>query len=234
MKKKMRMRMRSRSCEKARVIQSDGQVRQVELPMSVGDLLRLHPHHYVKEAITRSKIFKASMMPTEAQLQSDGIYLLLPLPRLFPSTSASALPLPPPCACFRRDNEDQEQKEEKRAKYGPSLWMGKGHQCGLFIFTSRTAQSFKVSPQGLGLGIAGSIRGGVMKRRRIWEPSLEMILENEILYPRNSSRKEGDSVQERNLDHKRIEQQVPSSCRAKTRPSFRMKKRDANANVIIL
>lgn len=229
-------------CEKVRVIQPDGQVRQLELPVSVGDLLRLHPHHYVREAITRRSRFRASIMPVEAQLESGGIYLLLPLPRLFPS-SASAPPLPPPCACFLRDNKEQEQEQEKRAKCGPSIWMGKRRQYWLLFFTSCIAHSCKVSPEGvgLGLGLAGSIRGGVMKRSRIWEPSLEMILENDILYPQTSSRKRGELLQEKKPGSKRIEHRVPkpgcsssSSCKPKTNSSsscLRAKKRDANANV---
>jgi len=235
---KMKMKMRrsmSRRCEKARVIQPDGQVRQVELPMSVGDLLRRHPHHYVKEAITRRTKFKASMMPMEAQLESGGIYLLLHLPRLFPSSSA--LPLPAPCACFLRDNQEQEQEEEeeRRAKSGPSIWMGKRHQCGLLFFTSCIDQSCEVSPEGLGLGLARSIRRDVMKRSRIWEPSLEIILENEILCPRSSSRKEGELDQERKPAIQRIEQQVPRpSSSPSCKPCLRVKKRDSNANVIIL
>lgn len=235
-------------CEKVRVIQPDGQVRQLELPVSVGDLLRLHPHHYVREAITRRSRFRASIMPLEAQLESGGIYLLLPLPRLFPSSSASASPLPPPCACFLRDNKEQEQEQEKRAKCGPSIWMGKRRQYGLLFFTSCIAHSCKVSPEGvgLGLGLAGSIRGGVMKRSRIWEPSLEMILENDILYPQSSSRKRGELLQEKKPGSKRIEHRVPkpgssSSLSCKPKPKtisssscLRAKKREANANVLDL
>lgn len=246
MKMGLGLRIRIRMCkhrEKTRVIQPDGQVRQVELPMSVGDLLRLHPHYYVKEAITRRTKFNASMIPMEAQLESGGIYLLLHLPRLFPSSSA--LTLPPPCACFPKDNQEQELEEERRAKCGPSIRMGKRRQCGLIFFTSCIAESYKVSPEGLGLGLEGSIRGGVMKRNKIWEPSLETILENEILCPQNSSRKDGDLVQERKPGHKRIEQRVPSSCCKKgnpkvssssfsSKPRLRTKKRDADANVIIL
>lgn len=238
----MKMRMCGR-CEKVRVIQPDGQVRQLELPMSVGDLLRLHPHHYVREAITRRSRFRAAIMPMEAQLESGGIYLLLPLPRLFPSSSASAPLLPPPCACFLRDNQEQEQ-EERRAKCGPSIWMGKRRQYGLLFFTSCIVHSCKVSPEGvgLGLGLAGSIRGGVMKRSRIWEPSLEMILENDILYPQISNRKGGELLQEKKPGSKRIEHRVQkpsssssSSCKPKPKTNsssscLRTKKKDANVN----
>ena len=165
-------------CEKTRVIQPDAQVRQVELPVRVGDLLRLHPHHYVRDATNRRINSRPSIMPMEAKLESGGIYLL-PLSRLFLRFHSAS---PPPCACFLRGKQDQESVE-RGAKCGTSIWMEKRHHCGPLFFTSCISKSCKVSSKGIGLGLesAGSIRGGVMKRSRIWEPSLEIILENHIL-----------------------------------------------------
>uniref|UniRef100_A0A0D6RB13 Uncharacterized protein n=1 Tax=Araucaria cunninghamii TaxID=56994 RepID=A0A0D6RB13_ARACU len=172
-----------------RVIQPDGQVRQLFLPATVADLLRLHPHHYVREARGGGGgggggIRGGCILPPEAQLESGGIYMLLPLPRLFPSSGSAPPPLPSPCSCFARVAEAEEEAAAAAAiKCGPSIWTGRRH----WGFHSCAAVS-KISPaEWAGASSLRDAAGGggktggaaVVKRSRLWEPSLEMILEHD-------------------------------------------------------
>ncbi|GLJ46686.1 hypothetical protein SUGI_0984220 [Cryptomeria japonica] len=156
-----------------RVIEPDGQVRQLHLPAAVADLLRLHPHHCVSHA------GGGAILPLETQLESGGIYLLSPLPRLFPTSASAPPPLPGTCPCFAQPPAEEED-DDRRAfiKCGPSIWSGKRH----WAFS-------KISPEGVSLreaaGAAGGGGGGgkggaaVVKRSRVWEPSLEIIVEDD-------------------------------------------------------
>lgn len=152
-----------------RVIEPDGQVRQLHLPAIVADLLRLHPHHCVSHA------GGGAILPLEAQLESGGIYQLSPLPRLFPTSALP--PLPGTCPCFAQQPAAEEEDDFRAfIKCGPSIWSGKRH----WAFS-------KISPEGVSLreAAAGSSGGGgksgatVVKRSRVWEPSLEIIVEDD-------------------------------------------------------
>ncbi|XP_024392225.1 uncharacterized protein [Physcomitrium patens] len=82
-----------------RVMHGDGHVRSLTRPVTVGDLLKCHPHHFVCKPSSTGPLYHSSMLPSDMELEEGRIYLLLPLPRLLPNLS-SALSYPPSCPCF--------------------------------------------------------------------------------------------------------------------------------------
>ncbi|GLJ45736.1 hypothetical protein SUGI_0962540 [Cryptomeria japonica] len=147
-----------------RVIQPDGQIRQFLLPITVSELLILHPHHYVSQAKAKAATGKrkSAILPLDTHLESGGIYILLPLPRLFPcssSSSSSSFPFSSSssCTCFQE-----------------LAFLHSG-------FVLKRPWSI-VSPSGQGplkISEGGTVVG--VKPRRLWEPALDVIMENRLL-----------------------------------------------------
>uniref|UniRef100_A0A7I4EQG4 Uncharacterized protein n=2 Tax=Physcomitrium patens TaxID=3218 RepID=A0A7I4EQG4_PHYPA len=76
----------------------DDHVRSLTRPVTVGDLLKCHPHHFVCEPSSTGPLHHSSMLPLHMELEEGRIYLLS-LPRLLPHLS-SALSYPSSCPCF--------------------------------------------------------------------------------------------------------------------------------------
>lgn len=83
------------------VVHGDGRVRSLAHPITVGELLECHPHHFVCEPSSDGPLYHTGMLPSEMELEEGRIYLLLPLPRLLPHL-ANTFPKPPSCPCFSK------------------------------------------------------------------------------------------------------------------------------------
>ncbi|KAF3771848.1 hypothetical protein EJ110_NYTH59362 [Nymphaea thermarum] len=189
------------------VIQPNGQVRQMMLPLKVSDLLMLYPHHFVAHAGTTKR---GSMLPLETQLETGNSYVLLPLPRIFPSSSSSSLsPLdaapPPPCSCFL---QMQQQGSSITSRMMSSMIMIMGGSDPADLSADGTSKpklkqrikaaltslqqpsSSKISPDesscsSSSSSSSSSLFGGRDKvachPRRLWEPALDVIMEDKVL-----------------------------------------------------
>ncbi|GLJ30502.1 hypothetical protein SUGI_0603660 [Cryptomeria japonica] len=143
--------------------------------MGDDNLLCLHPRHCVSHA------GGGAILPLETQLESRGIYLLSLLPRLFPTSASAPPPLPGTCPCFAQPPTEEED-DDKRAfiNCGPSIWSGKRHWA--FSKISTGGVSLREAGAGAGGGGGGGCgKGGtaVVKRSRVWEPPLEIIVEDD-------------------------------------------------------
>ncbi|KAG0589338.1 hypothetical protein KC19_1G014200 [Ceratodon purpureus] len=87
------------SWQPVRVVHGDGHIRSLTRPVTVGELLKHHPHHFVCEPTSNGPLYHSGMLPLDMELEEGRIYLLLPLPRLLPHL-ASTFPNPPCCPCF--------------------------------------------------------------------------------------------------------------------------------------
>lgn len=87
------------SWQPVRVVHGDGHVRSLNRPITVGELLKRHPHHFVCKPTADGPLYHSGMLPLDMELEEGNIYLLLPLPRLLPHL-ASTFPDPLPCPCF--------------------------------------------------------------------------------------------------------------------------------------
>jgi hypothetical protein len=67
-----------------RVVHGDGHIRSLTRPVTVGELLHHHPHHFVCEPTSDGPLYHSGMLPLDMELEEGCIYLLLPLPRLLP------------------------------------------------------------------------------------------------------------------------------------------------------
>lgn len=86
------------------VVHGDGHIRSISRPVTVGELLKCHPHHFVCEPTSNGPLYHSGMLPFDMELEEGRIYLLLPLPRLLPHL-ASTFPNPPCCPCFNSHRE---------------------------------------------------------------------------------------------------------------------------------
>ncbi|XP_024369997.1 uncharacterized protein [Physcomitrium patens] len=82
-----------------RVMHGDGQVRSFTRTVTVGELLKCHPHHFVCEPTSDGPIYHSGMLPFDMELEEGRVYLLLPLPRLLPHLGGT-FSNPPSCPCF--------------------------------------------------------------------------------------------------------------------------------------
>lgn len=74
-----------------RVVYGDGEVLYLPPLTTVSEILASYPHHFVVNSGSSNQ-----MLPLEAELQSDCIYFLLPVPRMFPTA-----PFPSSqCKCY--------------------------------------------------------------------------------------------------------------------------------------
>ncbi|CAK9250078.1 unnamed protein product [Sphagnum jensenii] len=87
--------------EPVRVVDGDGRVRSLNRPVTVGELVECHPHHFVCEPTSKAPLYHTAMLPLDMQLEEGRIYLLLPLPRLLPHLSNIFDSEPPSCPCFQ-------------------------------------------------------------------------------------------------------------------------------------
>ncbi|KAH8931832.1 hypothetical protein BDL97_19G041400 [Sphagnum fallax] len=83
-----------------RVVDGEGRVRSLIHPVTVGELVECHPHHFVCEPSTEAPLYHTAMLPLDMELVEGRIYLLLPLPRLLPHLS-NIFSNPPSCSCFQ-------------------------------------------------------------------------------------------------------------------------------------
>ncbi|CAN6470436.1 unnamed protein product [Victoria cruziana] len=185
------------------VIQPNGQVRQMMLPLKVSDLLMLYPHNFVAHAGTTKR---GSMLPMETQLETGNTYVLLPLPRIFPSSSSSSSlpPLdapPPPCSCFL---QMQQQGSSITSRMMSSMIMIMGGSDATDLSVDGTSKpklkqrikaaltslqqpsSCKISPDESSCSSSSSslFAGrdkGACHPRRLWEPALDVIMEDKVL-----------------------------------------------------
>lgn len=78
-----------------RVVYGDGEVLYLPPLTTVSEILASYPHHFVVNSGSSNQ-----MLPLEAELQSDCIYFLLPVPRMFPTA-----PFPSSqCRCYEEDS----------------------------------------------------------------------------------------------------------------------------------
>lgn len=85
-----------------RVVHGDGHIRSLPPPVTVGELLKCHPHHFVCEPTSTGPLYHSGMLPFDMELEEGRIYLLLPLPRLLPHLAST---FPTSCPCFsHREN----------------------------------------------------------------------------------------------------------------------------------
>eukprot|EP01018_Ginkgo_biloba_P017625 Gb_20618 [translate_table: standard] len=160
----MGLRMIQCGRQTVRVIQPDGQVRQHFLPIKVSDLLLMHPHHYVSQATNKRR----SILPLDTRLESGSMYILLPLPRLFPCSSPS---VPHACSCLWQPNS-QAAFTTIRCEFKRRYW------------SLSSYQSSKISPEMLQAVSANAKSSALVtsiKQRRLWEPSLDIISEDRLL-----------------------------------------------------
>ncbi len=87
--------------EPVRVVDGDGRVRSLNHPVTVGELVECHPHHFVCEPTSKAPLYHTAMLPLDMKLEEGKIYLLLPLPRLLPHLSNIFDSEPPSCPCFQ-------------------------------------------------------------------------------------------------------------------------------------
>jgi len=87
--------------EPVRVVDRDGRVRSLNHPVTVGELVECHPHHFVCEPTSKAPLYHTAMLPLDMKLEEGRIYLLLPLPRLLPHLSNIFDSEPPSCPCFQ-------------------------------------------------------------------------------------------------------------------------------------
>ncbi|ERN06452.1 hypothetical protein AMTR_s00016p00259380 [Amborella trichopoda] len=162
------------------VIQPDGQVRQFPLPIKVSNLLQLYPHHFLTHAsnnTTKQRNTTSSgggpMLPLDAHLESGSIYILLPLPRLFPALSPpSNEPHLCCCACFL----PHFQSNSGTGGIGLIKSELKRH------WLSATTSSSKISPEEhYASGVARKDTAAPCQPRRLWEPALDVISEERAL-----------------------------------------------------
>lgn len=85
--------------EPVKLVHGDGRIRSLTHPITVGELLDCHPHHFVCEPSSDGPLFHTGMLPLEMELEEGRVYLLLPLPRLLPHLS-NMFSRPPSCPCF--------------------------------------------------------------------------------------------------------------------------------------
>ncbi|KAG9447421.1 hypothetical protein H6P81_013549 [Aristolochia fimbriata] len=185
------------------VIQPDGQVRQFVVPVRVSDLLQLYPHNFVTHAapgttatgggvnplleggaVTAGAVKRTSgILPHDAYLETGSIYVLLPLPRLFPSSPPAT---PHFCSCFFAAAGRAEEglgiggaiKAELK-RHLPSVVGGGGGG-------GATSSSSKISPEDNGgafgsFSTSSSSSSSIPLPRRLWEPPLEIISEDKVL-----------------------------------------------------
>jgi len=84
-----------------RVVHGDGHIRRITPPVTVEELLKCHPHHFVCEPTTTGPLYHSGMLPFDMELEEGRIYLLLPLPRLLPHLAST-----PSCPCFSQCREN--------------------------------------------------------------------------------------------------------------------------------
>lgn len=87
-----------------RVVYGDGEVLYLPPLTTVEEVLQSYPHHFVCQPGLNSGSSN-QMLPLDAELQSDCIYFLLPVPRMFP-----AAPFPSSqCRCYASTAVDEDQ-----------------------------------------------------------------------------------------------------------------------------
>ncbi|CAM6099761.1 unnamed protein product [Calypogeia fissa] len=95
-----------RAVQPVRVVHGDGQVLSRLPPVKVADILVNHPHHYICHMCPELPTNKSPMLPLDYDLEPGYLYFLLPLPKLFPTSSAG-----PPACCCRAFNQDTSIEE---------------------------------------------------------------------------------------------------------------------------
>lgn len=116
------------------VVHGDGHIRSLSRPVTVGELLKCHPHHFVCEPTSNGPLYHSGMLPFDMELEEGRVYLLLPLPRLLPHL-ASTFPNPPCCSCFNShtgSSQDSQRPgptvEENMANHRVRSWIVRHHR----------------------------------------------------------------------------------------------------------
>jgi hypothetical protein len=146
---------------KVRVIQPNGRPRLFSVPITISELLHLYPRHCVRHV-------SGSILSADDELEGGSTYMLLPPPRLFPSYSSAH------SSCFLHKDKEE---ETAIGRGGTLIWKPRNRM--RVRRDSNQRRSSRISPQEWHNKHSRCHK--TERRTSSWQPSLDMISENNPL-----------------------------------------------------
>lgn len=132
-----------------RVVHGDDHIRRLTPPVTVEELLKCHPHHFVCEPTSQGPLYHSGMLPFDMELEEGRIYLMLPLPRLLPHLATT-----PACPCFSQcpatlpydlgKGEEGNHPNSNHNDYFAAPSADEFHQGGQFLVVAKSMRKLRL------------------------------------------------------------------------------------------